>query len=150
MSQLSGNSCSIITLLPLGVECESINASTPISANGLISIFITGGTPPYTTTWSNGSQGSYIFNLLPGSYTATTTDYWIGLTNKSLTVTLPNAANGAVQGRQYLIVDCVQSGNPSDTIVTQAGATVVGGSLSQQGQSKTCVFIAATNTWYCN
>ena len=76
MSQLSGNSCSIITLLPLGVECESINASTPISANGLISIFITGGTPPYTTTWSNGSQGSYIFNLLPGSYTATTTDYY--------------------------------------------------------------------------
>ena len=76
MSQLSGNSCSIITLLPLGVECESINASTPIASNGLISIFITGGTPPYTTTWSNGSQGSYIFNLLPGSYTATTTDYY--------------------------------------------------------------------------
>jgi hypothetical protein len=30
------------------------------------------------------------------------------------------------------------------------GATVFGGSLSQQGQSKMCVFIAATNTWYCN
>jgi hypothetical protein len=84
------------------------------------------------------------------STTATTTDYWIGLTNKSLTVTLPNAANGAVQGRQYLIVDCVQSGAPGDTIATQAGATIVGGSLSQQGQSKTCVFIAATNIWYCN
>jgi hypothetical protein len=32
----------------------------------------------------------------------------------------------------------------------EAGATIVGGSLTQQGQSKTCVFIAATNTWYCN
>lgn len=76
MSQLSGNSCSIITLLPLGVDCESINASTPQTANGLISLFITGGTPPYTTTWSNGSQGPYIFNLTSGSYTATTTDYY--------------------------------------------------------------------------
>jgi hypothetical protein len=84
------------------------------------------------------------------STTATATDYWIGCLAKNLTVTLPNAANGAVQGRQYLIVDCVQSGAPGDTIATQAGATVVGGSLSQQGQSKTCVFIAATNTWYCN
>lgn len=84
------------------------------------------------------------------STTATATDYWIGCTAKNLTVTLPNAANGAVQGRQYLIVDCVQSGAPGDTIATEAGATVVGGSLSQQGQSKTCVFIAATNTWYCN
>lgn len=82
--------------------------------------------------------------------TLTTTDYWLGLTAKNLTITLPNAANGAVQGRQYLVVDCVQSGAPGDTIATQAGATVVGGSLSQQGQSKTCVFIAATNTWYCN
>ena len=84
------------------------------------------------------------------STTLTTTDYWIGCLAKNLTITLPNAANGAVQGRQYLIVDCVQSGAPGDTIATEAGATVVGGSLSQQGQSKTCVFIASTNTWYCN
>jgi hypothetical protein len=84
------------------------------------------------------------------SITLTTTDYWIGCLAKNLTITLPNAANGAVQGRQYLVVDCVQSGAPGDTIATQAGATVVGGSLSQQGQSKTCVFIAATDTWYCN
>ena len=84
------------------------------------------------------------------SITATTTDYWIGCTAKNLTITLPNAANGAVQGRQYLIVDCVQSGAPGDTIATEIGATVVGGALSQQGQSKTCVYIAASNTWYCN
>ncbi len=76
MSQLSGNSCNIITLLPLGVECESINASTPQTTNGLISLFVTGGTPPYSTTWSNGSQGAYLFNLSPGTYTATTTDYY--------------------------------------------------------------------------
>jgi hypothetical protein len=84
------------------------------------------------------------------NYTATTADYWIGLTNKSLTITLPNAANGAVDGRQYIIADTVQSGNPGDTVNTQAGASVVGGSLTQQGQAKMCVFVSATNTWYCN
>ena len=78
------------------------------------------------------------------------TDYWIGLTAKNLTITLPNAANGAVQGRQYIIADQVLSGAPGDTINTQAGATVSNGTLTQQGQSKMCVFIAATNTWYCN
>ena len=86
MSQLSGNSCSIITLLPLGVGCESINASTPIASNGLINVFITGGTPPYTTIWSNGSQGPTLFNLSPGSYTATTTDYYKDFTATTVCV----------------------------------------------------------------
>ena len=76
MSQLSGNSCNIITLLPLGLDCDSINANTPETTDGLITLFVTGGTPPYTINWSNGSQGSYLFNLGPGDYTATVTDYY--------------------------------------------------------------------------
>jgi hypothetical protein len=76
MSQLSGNSCNIITLLPLGLDCESISANTPYTTDGLITLFVTGGTPPYTINWSNGSQGSYLFNLAPGDYTATVIDYY--------------------------------------------------------------------------
>lgn len=34
MSQLSGNSCNIITLLPLGLDCDSINANTPETTDG--------------------------------------------------------------------------------------------------------------------
>ena len=89
-------------------------------------------------------------HLTATNYTATSADYWIGLTNKTLTITLPNAANGAVDGRQYIIADTVQSGNPGDSIATQAGASVVGGTLTQQGQAKMCVYVESTATWYCN
>jgi hypothetical protein len=76
MGLLSGNSCNIITILPLGLDCDSINSSTPDSTNGLITLYVTGGTSPYNISWSNGSQGSLLTNLLPGQYTATVTDYY--------------------------------------------------------------------------
>ena len=76
MGQLSGNSCNIVTVFPLGLDCDSINASLPDSANGYLALYITGGTPPYNVSWSNGSQGTYLTNLTPGNYTATVTDYY--------------------------------------------------------------------------
>ena len=76
MGQLSGNSCNIITLFPLGVECNVINSSTPQTTNGLISLYITGGTAPYNVIWNGGQQGSLLTNLGPGEYTATVVDYY--------------------------------------------------------------------------
>jgi hypothetical protein len=76
MSQLSGNSCNIITLLPLGLDCDSINATTPDDTNGILALYITGGTPPYNVTWDNGSHGTLLTNLSPGEYTATVVDYY--------------------------------------------------------------------------
>lgn len=79
------------------------------------------------------------------SYSATSDDYWIGCSAKNLTITLPQTASN---GRQYIVVDTVQSGAPNDTITAAGGTTVVGGSLTQQGQSKNCVF--HNGVWYCN
>ena len=76
MAQLSGNTCEIITLLPLGVVCNTVNASTPTTTNGSIYLDITGGTAPYTVTWSNGGQGQSLINLQYGDYTATVVDYY--------------------------------------------------------------------------
>jgi hypothetical protein len=76
MGLLSGNSCNIITILPLGLDCDSINASTPDATNGFIALYITGGTPPYNVTWNNGQQGTFLSNVSPGSYTATVVDYY--------------------------------------------------------------------------
>lgn len=87
--------------------------------------------------------------LTATSYTATTTDYWIGCTAKTLTITLPNAANGAYNGRQYQIADTVHSGNPNDTIVAQSPATVQGNdTVTQQGQIVIATYVG--NVWYCN
>ena len=76
MGLLSGNSCNIVTLLPLGLECDSIDASTPESNNGLLTLYITGGTPPYNVNWSNGNHGTLLTNVKPGTYTATVVDYY--------------------------------------------------------------------------
>ena len=87
-----------------------------------------------------------ITTVLTGvSYTVTASDYWIGCSAKNLTITLPQTASN---GRVYIVVDTVQSGAPGDTINATGGTTVVGGALSQQGQSKMCVF--HNGTWYCN
>jgi hypothetical protein len=76
MGLLSGNSCNIITLFPLGLQCSSINASTPQATNGVVTLYITGGTPPYNVTWNTGAQGTLLTSLTPGEYTATVVDYY--------------------------------------------------------------------------
>lgn len=43
-------------------------------SNGSIELFLAEGTAPYTISWSNGSTGSQISGLAPGSYTYTVTD----------------------------------------------------------------------------
>ena len=76
MPALSGNSCQVITLFPMGVECVVTDAYTPFTQDGAINLIITGGTPPYSVTWSNGSANQNITNLQFGDYTATVVDYY--------------------------------------------------------------------------
>jgi len=70
------NECSPITIFPLGVECVSINTSTPLTTDGSLTLNITGGTPPYEVTWSNGESSPMISGLSTGSYSATIVDYY--------------------------------------------------------------------------
>jgi hypothetical protein len=60
----------------MGVECDILQPTQPESTDGIASLIITGGTPPYTISWSNGSVGPTIFNLSAGSYGATVVDYY--------------------------------------------------------------------------
>jgi hypothetical protein len=82
------------------------------------------------------------------STTLTSTDFWLGTSTKNLTITLPNAANGAVNGRQYQIADEVHSGSPGTTIAAQSPATAVGNQPSQQGQIIVATYVGTT--WYLN
>ena len=76
MGLLSGNSCSIITILPLGGVCNVINTSTPQTTDGLISLVVTGGSAPYDVRWDNGQIGTTLTNLTTGTYAATIIDYY--------------------------------------------------------------------------
>lgn len=70
------NECGVTTIFPMEVECVITNPTTPISNDGVASISITGGTPPYTVRWGNGNISTSIMNLNPGSYSAVISDYW--------------------------------------------------------------------------
>ena len=71
------NSCGIKTILPMGVICFTEETSTPTAADGAMSIFITGGTPPYSITWSNGQTNTqHLTGVTVGTYSATVVDYY--------------------------------------------------------------------------
>jgi hypothetical protein len=61
-------------------------------AGGSISLSgISGGCPPYSITWSNGSSGTSLSGLSAGSYTATLTDAVGCSIQRSITLTQPDA-----------------------------------------------------------
>ena len=77
MAIISGNTCSIVTILPMEVSCITTNATNYNSTDGTMTLEITGGTSPYTIYWSNGSQNvQTLSNVSPGTYTATVVDYY--------------------------------------------------------------------------
>jgi hypothetical protein len=76
MPGYTANTCDIVTLFPLGVECVVTNATNPLTYDGYIGLIITGGTSPYSTKWSNGSQNNFLTGVQAGTYSATTVDYY--------------------------------------------------------------------------
>ena len=71
------NDCDVFTLFPLGIECLTIsNINSVNTPNGSLSLKITGGTSPYTISWSNGQKTKTISGLGPGNYEAQVIDYY--------------------------------------------------------------------------
>jgi len=89
MTEITQNNCNVSALRPLEVTCNPTNASSPETQDGSIQLYINGGTSPYTVSWTNGAQGTYIGNLQSGNYTATVTDYY-GDYTKTVTCTVGN------------------------------------------------------------
>ena len=66
------------------------------SANGSASAVATGGTAPYTYTWSNGATGASITGLQAGNYSVTATDATNAKGIKSFSITEPAPINVAL------------------------------------------------------
>ena len=69
------------------------NVSCFGAADGSIQAGASGGVPPYSFSWSNGSNGSSISNLGPGTYGVTVTDDNNCTKATSYSVTQPNELN---------------------------------------------------------
>ncbi len=60
-------------------------------SNGAIDITVSGGTAPYSYTWSNSSNGEDLNSLISGDYTVTVTDAKGCTINETITVSQPAA-----------------------------------------------------------
>ena len=135
----------------------ALSASVHIAATtvGTVATLITDATTANTANTivvrdANGDinvNASIVHTTLTAvNYTATVTDYWIGLTAKHKTVTLPATST---TGRQYMVVDCVNSGTNNGDITVSGGGVIVGNiTLSVQSQTIICTYVAGT--WYCS
>jgi len=80
------NECGVITILPMAVECVISATTSYNSCDGEISVSISGGTPPYTTTWYPSENISPAINNVCNdvSYTAITVDYYGDFTARTV------------------------------------------------------------------
>jgi hypothetical protein len=70
------NECDVITIYPMGIKCLGVDPSTDTSFDGLLTLIITGGTPPYQINWGNNNISTVLTNLNVGEYPVTVTDYY--------------------------------------------------------------------------
>lgn len=70
------NECDVLTIFPMEVSCIVRQPSEYGAYDGSATLFVTGGTPPYTIIWDSGSISPTILNLTTGSYGATVTDFY--------------------------------------------------------------------------
>jgi hypothetical protein len=58
----------------VSVYLNATPSTGPGHADGIASVEILGGTPPFTVLWNNGAQSTTVYGLLPDSYCVTVTD----------------------------------------------------------------------------
>lgn len=123
------------------ISANQINATCPTSANGSAIVIVTGGTSPYTYSWSTTPAASTpaASGLLPGVYTALVTDF-LGCTSSiSVTITSPPALTDLIHVTGVSCVGkhdgkatvTVSGGSPKykytwSTVPVQSGATISG------------------------
>jgi hypothetical protein len=70
----STSSTSISQPAPLQLAATPVAVSCPGEADGMLSVYVSGGTAGHMYLWSNGQTTQHLDNLAPGTYTVTVTD----------------------------------------------------------------------------
>lgn len=80
------NECDVITIFPMEINCITIQPTDADSYDGGTTISITGGTPPYTIIWNDGTVAPAKINLGPGEYPVTIVDYYGDFTAQTVCI----------------------------------------------------------------
>ncbi len=86
----------IINLTPTDITCNG-------SSNGAITSSVSGGTTPYTYSWSNSATTTSVSGLAPGGYTLTITEGNSCVSSASTVISQPNVLNDTVESVTPLV-----------------------------------------------
>jgi hypothetical protein len=147
---LLGSGCAFF-VNPLSATQSQTNVSCNGGSNGSASVTASGGTSPYTYSWSpSGGTGATASGLAAGSYTCTITDAASSQITKSFTITQPSALSSSVISQTN--VSC-NGGSNGATTITASGGT---GSLSYNwtpgnptGDGTLSISGITAQTWTC-
>jgi gliding motility-associated-like protein len=117
-------SATVTAAIPLVLNAQKKNVLCPPLKNGAINLPLTGGTPPYSFVWDNGTTSPYQYGLAVGTYNVTITD-----------------ANGCVTDTSFVV------GNDSSFVlrVTPDTATINEGQTVQLAADVTGGVLASIN-----
>lgn len=106
---------------PLIVNAVISNATGLGNADGSIDVTITGGTAPYSYSWSNGATTQDLSGVLPGSYIVTITDANGCITTGVYNVTAPTGTEAIAVSPNAIKV----YPNPASGFVTVDGGSLL-------------------------
>lgn len=109
--------------------------------DGILSVDGSGGTAPYTFSWSNGSTNAKITNLLPGSYTVTITDKNGCKATETYTIKEPSKLN--VSLKNIIHNKCFGTKKGEIEVSVTGGTSPYSYSWSNGGSSRTITGLAA-------
>lgn len=104
----------------LGVTGTSSDVSCGATNDGAASVFATGGTPPFSYSWSNGQTGNSISNLTAGSYTVTVSDS--GGCSTTYTAVINNGAGGFNVTSSSMDISCNGARDGSASVIASGGS----------------------------
>ena len=120
------NGCSVTTLFTITAPSIVVVSSTQTNAtshggnNGAATVAVSGGTAPYTYSWSNGDENATATNLSSGSYTCTITDANGCIATKIVTITQPTVLAASTVSTN---VSCYGGSNGTAAVIVSGGLT---------------------------
>ncbi|AEV34243.1 hypothetical protein Oweho_3292 [Owenweeksia hongkongensis DSM 17368] len=144
-----GNGCmvasqyTLVTPTPLVLNLDTLAAATCGNQNGMASVSVSGGTAPYSVTWSNSQLGSQITGLAAGTYTAYVSDS-IGCTD-SISVQVQNLSGFSASLDTTVLPSCFGGSDGFAKVLPQGGNAPYTFTWSNGSISDTTMGLAAGN-----
>ncbi|MBP0902413.1 beta strand repeat-containing protein [Mariniflexile gromovii] len=138
-------SAASVTITEPTTLSASITAQTNVAcnggSNGASTVAATGGTAPYTYTWSNGATTASVVGIAAGTYNVTVTDANGCTSAASVTITEPTTLSASITAQTN--VSCNGGSNGASTVAATGGTAPYTYTWSNGATTASVVGIAA-------